>query len=429
MKVIRFGGVEFNDWFAELERRRREEGDAARGVASEVIEGVRAGGDDYVAGLLEKFDGVSLAPGEILATDPVDGSITRDMKGAIDEAISRVEAFHLEQLPRGYTVSVDGSTLEHRVRPLRRIGAYVPGGRAVYLSTLIMCAVPARIAGVRDIAVATTPRAAATPEFGYACSRLGIREVYRSGGPAGVAAMALGTQSLQRVDKIVGPGNAYVTAAKQLLTGSVGIDMTAGPTEVVVLADDSSDPRLVASDLLAQAEHGDDSTVICVTDSDEFQALLIGELNRQLGEAPEKSAARRSLPEHGVIIRVDSMDAGVTVVNTIGPEHVSVQADTSRLDLDAIEDCGAVFIGPLAPVALGDYVAGPNHVLPTAGAARFFSPLGVYDFVKRSNRITVSDALYDKLAEKGALLARFEGLPLHATSIETRAERFRGVVR
>ena len=276
-----------NEFLKMLEDRRAAASVNAFRVADEVIAGVRAGGDAFVAGQIARFDGVDIAADEILtprhperSEGPQDAKAAHsevlrraapaqdDVSRAIHLAIERVEAFHLQQMPRGYVWTTADTTIEHRVRPLRRVGIYVPGGRAVYLSTLIMCAVPARIAGVREIVVATTPKAAATPELQYACSLLGVNEIYRAGGAAGIAALALGTETLRRVDKIVGPGNSYVTAAKARLIGEVGIDMTAGPTELVVIADETGDPDLIAADLLAQAEHGPDSAVILLTTSE-----------------------------------------------------------------------------------------------------------------------------------------------------------------
>src|SRR5438067_1870191 len=241
-------------------RRSASEAEALR-VADDAIVGVRVGGDTFVRRQIALFDGVAI---EDILIAPRAASIDPGIAAAIDMAIARIEAFHRQQLPIGYTWSYDGTEVLHRVRPLRRVGLYVPGGRAVYLSTLIMTAVPARIAGVREIVAITTPAAADRDEFHYVCNRLGIREIYRCGGAAGIAAAALGTGSLERVDKIVGPGNQYVTAAKARLVGTVGFDMTAGPTELVVIADETANPEFVAADLAAQAEHGPDSAVIVI---------------------------------------------------------------------------------------------------------------------------------------------------------------------
>ena len=372
-----------------LEARRNQSNDNAIRVASEMIDGVRARSDTFVREQIARFDGVTID--DILIT-PRDTSIDPAMRDAIELTIERIDAFHRPQLPQSYR----WKGMEHRVRPLRRVGIYVPGGRAVYLSTLIMCAVPARIAGVREIVVITTPAAASRDELHYACARLGIRAIYRCGGAAGIAAAAIGTESLPRVDKIVGPGNQFVTAAKALLVGTVGIDMTAGPTELVVIADESSNAELVQADLDAQAEHGDDSAVICIS----------------IGKLLDLRATLN--------LSVSSVDDAIALADRIAPEHVSIHARGAAEIAERLENCGAIFCGPFSPVAAGDYVAGPNHVLPTGGSARFFSPLGVYDFVKRSNVITLTAEELEEISEEGQRIANFEGLPKHAASIAIR---------
>ncbi|HEY0156321.1 MAG TPA: histidinol dehydrogenase [Thermoanaerobaculia bacterium] len=374
-----------------LESRRNAANENAFRVADEMIVGVRARGDTYVAEQIARFDGVQLAPEEI-RVEPRRVQIDRELAYSLDLAIERVEAFHLQQLPRSY----EWQGVTHRVRPLRRAGLYVPGGRAVYVSTLIMCAVPARIAGVAELAVATTPAAANRDELHYVCARLGIRELYRCGGAAGVAALALGTESLQRVDKVAGPGNAYVTAAKARLIGEVGIDMTAGPTELIVIADDSADAALVQADLDAQQEHGPDSAVICIS---------VG--------APLNVRATLNL------IAAD-MEEALALSDRIAPEHLSIHARNAAAIADRAQNAGAIYCGPFSPPAAGDYVIGSNHVLPTAGSARFFSPLGVYDFVKRSNVVSLGENALQELAPHAARIARFEGLPQHAQSVEAR---------
>src|SRR5438132_1073107 len=282
-------------------------------VADESIAGVRARGDAYVREQIERFDQVNVD--EILIA-PREVTINQQMAEAIEVAIERVEAFHRQQLPSGYTWTYDGTEVVHRVRPLRRVGAYVPGGRAVYLSALIMTAVPARIAGVREIVAITTPAAAARDEFQYACSLLGIREIYRCGGAAGVAAAAIGTESLARVDKIVGPGNSYVNAAKTRLVGEVGIDMTAGPTELVVIADATADAALVQADLDAQAEHGPDSAVICIS----------------IGKALDVRATLNLV--------ADSVDEALAIADGIAPEHLSIHAADAERIAEKAQNCG-----------------------------------------------------------------------------------------
>ena len=352
-------------------------------VADEAIEGVRARGDAFVREQIAKFDRVDI---DAVNIEPRQVTIDAPMAEAIELAIERVEAFHQQQLPGGYTWRFDGTEVQHRVRALRRVGLYVPGGRAVYLSTLIMTAVPARIAGVGQVVAITTPAAASRDELHYACNRLGVREIYQCGGAAGVAAAALGTESLERVDKIVGPGNPYVTAAKARLVGTVGIDMTAGPTELVIIADETANPDFVAADGAAQQEHGADSVVT---------VLWVGK-------------------------NVSSIDEAIAITNNIAPEHVSVQTRDAQGVAARIENAGAIYCGGSSPVAAGDYIAGSNHVLPTGGSARFFSPLGVYDFVKRTNVVTISDEALQAISPFGQRLAEFEGLPLHAKSLAAR---------
>ena len=392
-----------------LEARRSEALTDAFRVADEAIAGVRARGDVYVAQQIARFDGVTIDAAKILTNVPSspvsaggEGVAAPAVASAIDAAIERVEAFHLAQKPAGYTWSRRDTTIEHRVRPLRRVGIYVPGGRAVYLSTLIMCAVPARIAGVREIVVATPPSAAAKPELLETCARLGVTEVYRCGGAAAIAALAIGTGSLERVDKIVGPGNSYVTAAKARLIGEVGIDMTAGPTELVVIADDSADPELVAADLLAQAEHGPDSAVILVSTSPELATRIKHDVER-------------------AFVLTGTIDEAIALVNRIGPEHLSIHTRNAASVAAQAENCGAIYVGAWSAPAAGDYLFGSNHVLPTAGTARFFSPLGVYDFVKRTNVITAGARDAEEIAPLAKAFAEFEGLPLHGRSAMVRA--------
>ncbi|HEX6099566.1 MAG TPA: histidinol dehydrogenase [Thermoanaerobaculia bacterium] len=375
----------------ELEARRRSANDHAFRVADEMIEGVRSRGDAYVAEQIEKFDKVRVSPIRIA---PRSVAIDAGLARALDTAIARVEAFHLAQLPASYR----WQNVVHRVRPLRRVGVYVPGGRAVYVSTLIMCAVPARIAGVPEIVVATTPAAAAKDELHYVCNQLGIRELYQCGGAAGVAALALGTESLERVDKVAGPGNSFVTAAKARLVGEVGIDMTAGPTELVVIADDTASVEYVQADLDAQQEHGPDSAVICIC----------------IGKPLDVRAT--------LTLVADSAEEALAIADRIAPEHLAIQARDAERIAEKAQNAGAIYVGPASPPASGDYVVGSNHVLPTAGSARFFSPLGVYDFVKRTNVISLTDDVLAEIGPFAATIADFEGLPNHARSVRAREE-------
>jgi histidinol dehydrogenase len=388
-----------------IERQRSEASTQAFRVADEAIAGVRARGDAFVAEQIAKFDRVEIRPQEIrmaVPSAPLFAGGDGRLREAIETSIARVESFHLAQKPAGYTWSIADTTIEHRVRPLRRAGIYVPGGRAVYLSTLIMCAVPARIAGVSEIVVATPPGAASRPELLATCARLGIAEIYRCGGAAGIAALALGTESLRRVDKIAGPGNSFVTAAKARLIGEVGIDMTAGPTELVVIADETCHEEAVVADLMAQAEHGPDSAVICVATT--------RDLARRIETAFERA-----------FVFIGTIDQAVALANRVAPEHLSIHTKDAGAVAARAENCGAIYAGGASAPAMGDYVMGSNHVLPTAGTARFFSPLGVYDFVKRTNVITAGAADAEAVAPLANELAAFEGLPQHGRSAMVRA--------
>lgn len=404
-------------WLEALRSRRLDSLEEAREAAAAIVGAVRDGGDGAVAAMIRRFDGIEIDPSALLA-DPADGAIDPALETALETAIARVEAFHATGTvgePADQAVE-----LLRRVRPLRRVALYVPGGGAVYLSTLVMCAVPARIAGVGEIVVITTPAAAATPELNALARRLGVGAIYR-GGAAGVAAAAVGTASLRPVDKIVGPGNRFVTAIKQYVNGMVGIDMTAGPSEIAVVADATADPRFVAADLLAQSEHGDDSSAVCVA-LDGFESRLVPVL-RAMAEACGSAAARRSLSSNGAVIAAPSVDDALAFVNELAPEHVSIQTADARALAGRVDNSGAVYVGPWSAVAIGDYVAGPNHVLPTAGAARFCSPLGVEDFVKRQHVVELPEETFCSVAGAAVEIAMREGLPLHAASVSVRRKR------
>ncbi|MBW3671082.1 MAG: histidinol dehydrogenase [Acidobacteria bacterium] len=420
MRTLRYRSPQATRWLRQLQTRRAENAEEASRSAEEVIREVRKEGDRAVSRSIRRFDHASLRPNDILLEKPKKQTVDSGIGKAIELSIERVRQFHEKQKQSDYTISVNGSTLTHRVRPLNRVGIYVPGGKAVYLSTLVMCAVPAQLAGVKEIVVATPPNPARLPELLDTCARLGVGQIYRAGGPAAIAAMAIGTQSLRRVDKIVGPGNRYVDAAKRLLHGEVGIDMTAGPTEIVIVADDTANFSWVAADMLAQIEHGEDSSAICVTTSAEVAKKIDEEVLRLVRGPWRSKNIERLIDRNGAVIVMKSRAEIASFVNELGPEHLEIQAKDAEKLADRIDNCGAIFLGPHSPVAAGDYVAGPNHVLPTAGSARFFSPLGVYDFYKRSNVTSLSEKDFLELSPSGQTIAAFEGLDLHGASLAIR---------
>lgn len=421
MRIIDTGSAGLTAFLEAIEANRHASLMAAGSIAASAIDQVRKSGDEAVAGFVRQFDDVPCLAAD-LRTVPSMPEIGPDIRRSIELAMTNIRRVHERQVSAGYSFENDGIRIRHRVSPLTRVGIYVPGGSAAYISTLMMCAIPARIAGVVEIVVASTPMAADMPEFQYVCSRLGVSEIYRAGGPAAIAAMALGTRSLRRVDKIVGPGSGLVTAAKRLLYGEVGLDMTAGPSEIVILADDSANPAWVAADLLAQAEHGADSVPVCVTTSPDLAGKISAQVREQLARfaGSPSGAAGQSIERNGAILIAPDLETAIALVNRIAPEHVEIIALDAERIADAIPDCGAIFCGSHSAVALGDYAAGTNHVLPTAGSARFFSPLGVYDFVKRTSIVTVTEPGFVGVAEAVERLAELEGLPLHARSVALR---------
>lgn len=422
MKTIRYKSPQYKRWLRQLTERRSSLEAEARDAAEVIIGEVRAEGDRAVARSVRKFDHGVLRPNELL--DRLSGSpqISKEASKAIDDVIARVRRFHEKQKAVGYDVSENGATFGHRVVPLDRVGLYIPGGRAIHLTTLIMCAVPAHLAGVREIVVATPLQASKSAEFRAICQRLGIGEIYRAGGPAAIAAMAVGTQSLRRVSKIVGPGNRFVCAAKAILSGEVGIDMITGGGEVVVVADETADVSRIASDLLAQAERGDDNLIVCVAVADDVARAITNEV-AQLRRVRGSGNTARILDRDGVVIRVSSDKEAVQLVNRIGPQRVSLMTRNASELVEHISCTAAIFVGSSSMLTAGALGAGPNEVLPTGGTAEFFSPLGVYDFYRRYNVIELSEELIDTLEPTATLLAELEELPHHAAALEKRTSK------
>ncbi len=388
----------------------------------DIIADVRARGDAAVRELTEKFDGRSPGPSgtyEIPRSrwDKAAEGLSPDVWRALERASERIRTFHTKQVESGYTLEEPGVYLELRVAPLERAGIYVPGGTAAYPSSVLMNAIPARVAGVQDIVMVTPGATDAT----LAAARLaGVHRVFEIGGAQAVAALAYGTESVPRVDKIVGPGNQWVAAAKRLVFGDVDIDAVAGPSEVLIVADDGGEPRWIAADLLAQAEHDVEARPILITTSAEIAAQVEVGLARQLADLPRADIARRSLESYGTCVVVDSIELAVELANRYAAEHVELQVHDAVNVADRITTAGAIFVGAFSAEAAGDYIAGPNHVLPTSGAARFGSPLGVYDFRKRTSIIRYAyQGLVNQVADI-TRLAKIEGLDAHGRSAAMR---------
>lgn len=397
---------------------------------SEVIEDVKKRGDEALIEYTERFDGYRLDPGDIaVSSDEIKRAyevVSSDFIEAIQLSIARVRNYHERQRQASWFEVEDGSLLGQLVRSIERVGIYVPGGRAAYPSTVVMSAVPARVAGVGEIAMCVpAPPGKTSPEVLVAAAEAGVDEVYRVGGAQAIAAMAFGTSAIRRVDKIAGPGNIYVTLAKKMVVGAVDIDMLAGPSEVVVVADDSASPSLVAADLLAQAEHDPDASPILITTDENLANDVNLELAFQSKSLERRKVAESSLEHRGRIFVVDDLAAAMRASNAIAPEHLELYVRDPYLALWAVENAGAIFLGEHTPEAAGDYVAGPSHVLPTGGTARFYSPLSVDTFVKRSSVLALTPELLREIGPAAVEIAMREGFQAHARSIEKRLEKRR----
>ena len=399
-----------------------------------IVAAVRERGDAALLEYTARFDGFSPATVAGLAIAPAElEAATREVEPAVQAALvyaaERIERYHAAALPKSWRLTDEhGSILGQEVRPLDRIGIYVPGGRAAYPSTVLMTAVPARVAGVREIVLVTPPGPdGRVPAAVLAAARVaGVTEGWRVGGAQAVAALAYGTRAIRRVDKIVGPGNVYVALAKTRVFGDVGIDMIAGPSEVVVIADRDADPAWIAADLLAQAEHDPMARALLITDAPELLPRVEAALRVQLERLPRRAIAGEALAANGAFVLVANLDAAVDVANRLAPEHLELMVGVPAALLGRVRHAGAVFLGAHTPEVVGDYVAGPNHVLPTAGTARFASPLGAEDFVKRSSVIEYSPSGLAAALPHLRALARVEGLAGHGRAAEARAEEDRG---
>ena len=395
-----------------------------------IADQVRTRGDAALVDYAGHFDGYSQDVADIrvneVALRESAAQVDPNVLAALREAIKRVRAFHEHERQREKSWLLEGPndvTMGQRVTPIEKVGVYVPGGTASYPSSVVMNIVPAQVAGVDRIVVATPPRALdENPAVAAALVELGVTEVYAVGGAQAIAALAYGTESVPRVDKITGPGNRYVAAAKKLVFGIVGIDSLAGPSEVVVIADKTADARLVASDLLAQAEHAEDASAVLVTTSHDLALEVVSELEAQMSRLPRSEIAAQSLRDFGAIITARDLEEGCRLVNQLAPEHLEIMVVNEDAIAAQVRHAGAIFFGEQTPEAVGDYLAGPNHVLPTGGTARFSSGLSVRDFLKRTNTLRFSEPELRRTAPMIAALARAEGLEAHARSALIRVE-------
>ncbi|MBI4968030.1 MAG: histidinol dehydrogenase [Rhodospirillales bacterium] len=427
-RELQAGSADFEAAFQALLAAKRETDADVSAAAQAIIDEVRAKGDAALIALTKRFDRLELTPATLrVSTARIEAAVGQcgnDTLAALDLAAQRIRAFHEAQKPTdlAYT-DAQGVRLGLRWRPLESVGLYVPGGTAAYPSSVLMNAIPAKVAGVERLAmVVPAPDGQLNPLVLAAARLAGVDEIFTIGGAQAVAALAYGTQTIRPVDKIVGPGNAYVAAAKRLVFGQVGIDMIAGPSEILVVADAANNPDWIAADLMSQAEHDTAAQAILITDDRAFAAKVGQAVESLLGRLPRAEIARASWQAHGALIVVDHLDQALALIDRVAPEHLELAlADPDRL-ASRVRHAGAIFLGRHTPEAVGDYVGGPNHVLPTARSARFSSGLGVVDFLKRTTLLGCDAAAIRAIGPAAVTLAKAEGLDAHALSVALRLE-------
>jgi histidinol dehydrogenase len=429
MKIVRYRDREFREMLTCLEHRGRRDSAAVEEPVRQILHDVQQRGDVAVAEYTERFDRVSLKPAQFPVSrkevQQAYRKVPRDVLALFEESAVRIRAFHQRQRAESwFEAEADGTLLGQLITPIGRVGLYVPGGKAAYPSSVLMNAIPAQVAGVPSLAICTpAPDGVLNPHVLVVADMLGLEEIYRIGGAQAVGALAYGTATIPRVDKIVGPGNIYVATAKKMVFGEVDIDMIAGPSEILILADAAADPRHIAADLLSQAEHDELATCVLVTDSQKLAERVRVEVERQVDALPRPDIARAALRGQGLILVVRDLRQGMQVANAVAPEHFELLVGEPLQFLPLIRNAGSIFLGAHTPEALGDYLAGPNHVLPTGGSARFFSTLGTPEFQKRSNIMSFSEQQFEAMADKVVRFARLEGLEAHARSVLVRREK------
>ena len=422
IKIMKYGQISASEIFA----RNESELDVSD-IVTDIIADVRKNGDAALLAYAKKFDKAELTSLEVSDAEIEEAfaSVESEFVEILREAAANIRAFHEKQMRQGFALRQEnGVVIGQKITPIEKAGLYVPGGTAAYPSTVLMDSIPAKIAGCKEICIATPPSANGriNPVILAAAKIAGVDRIFKMGGAQAIAALAYGTQSVPKVDKIVGPGNAFVAEAKRQVFGKVSIDMIAGPSEILVIADGKSDPTYVAADLLSQAEHDKMASAVLVTDSEELALQVQTEIEKQLSKLPREEIARVSIENNGKIIVADNFDDVLAVANEIAPEHLELCVDNPFEYLDKVQNAGSIFMGRYCPEALGDYFAGPNHTLPTSGTARFSSPLSVDDFIKKTQYTYYTKEALDKVGQKVAFFAEKEGLSAHARSATIRLE-------
>ncbi len=425
LTIVRQGDRDFDETLRALESRGEEDLSSVEPAVRAILDDVRARGDAAVLDACEKFEKRRPAPLlKIVDGEAALGRLPREAREALDLAARRIRVFHEHQRDDGFRFRDGGAVLGTRVRPVKRAGVYAPGGKARYPSSVLMAAIPARVAGVRDVIVATPLAGDETDDSILAAAHLaGVTKILDAGGAQAIGALAYGTASVPRVDVIVGPGNLYVACAKRLVSGTVKIDGIAGPSEILVVADKTGDARIIAADLLSQAEHDEAAYPLLVTDDAALAEAVVKEVEVQLEALPRRAIARVAVDKQGKVLVVRSRAALAEVADRIAAEHLALHVHDAEVLLDSIDAAGAAFVGASTPEAVGDYVAGPSHVLPTGGAVRFGSPLGVYDFVTRTSIVRYDETTLAAQADAICAFARLEGLEAHARAVEARTKK------
>ncbi|MBQ2041197.1 MAG: histidinol dehydrogenase [Lachnospiraceae bacterium] len=422
IRILKYGEVDKRDLFI-----RNDVLNNVAGTVSEILDNVRRNGDSALKMYNEKFDGVRTESLQVTEEEMEEAlrTVEPEFIEVLERSAANIRAFHSRQVRNSFILNEkDGVVIGQKIMPIERVGMYVPGGTAPLSSTVLMDAIPAVIAGVKEIIMVSSPRkdGRINPYVLAAAKVAGVGRIFKTGGAQAIAALAFGTESIPKVDKIVGPGSAYVAEAKKQVYGRVSIDMIAGPSEILAIADGKTEPRYMAADMLSQAEHDYNATAVLITDSEELAVKVRDEIESQVRKLERCEIASASIDNNGKIIVVDDLLKGIEIANEIAPEHLELCVDNPFDYLDKIRHAGSVFLGRNCPEALGDYYAGPNHTLPTSGTARFFSPLSVDDFVKKMQYTYYSADALDAVADDIALFARKEGLTGHARSVLIRSE-------
>ncbi len=424
MKIISKSS-DLSAFLKKLQSRNVSVSSSVHRTVETILADVQKNGDKAVLKYTRRFDDKEASKLQVSSTEIRKAAQKADQKivKAFEVSAKRIRRFHEMQKEHSWSFTEGDTILGQAIRPLKRIGAYIPGGKAAYPSTVLMNVIPAQVAGVAEIALCVpAPDGLVNPYVMAAIQMLGVKEVYKIGGAQAVAAFAYGTKSINKVDKIVGPGNIFVATAKKMVFGIVDIDMIAGPSEILIIADSSTHPKFVAADMLSQAEHDELASSVLITDSRMLAEAAAKEIKQQLSRLKRKKIAKTSLENYGAIIVTKNIRDAVAISNTIAPEHLEIMTKKPIDIVPLIENAGAIFVGPWSPEALGDYSAGPNHTLPTSGTARFSSPLGVYDFYKRSSILGFTREGFLRLSTVVEAIADIEGLEAHGNTIRVRKE-------